>query len=183
MGSKSSKGAFTKQLKSVLSAVPQFIPTHAVDVGLLDGDNNLVVSYSASVNSSDTFDSVHKETVSAMLRSITSFASTLSSERSEETEAVHLVGKDHICLLFPLFQSNGEHYLLVVWVECLDDDDVVDVEMSLQSAYEKLLSDSYSDLIGVVKNCAQLIDPASELNRKDKEKLKEKDAPKEKQTE
>lgn len=37
-------------------------------------------------------------------------ASTLSSERSEETEAVHLVGKDHICLLFPLKHRDGEKF-------------------------------------------------------------------------
>jgi len=192
MGARSGKLSKVKQLRGILASVPQYISTHAVEVGLIDSNNDLVVSYSTAANQDSvnvTFEGSRNEALQAMLRTVRSFASTLSKAAPD---AVHLVGKDHIVFVFPL-GAPPEQFLLVIWIECLATDD--ETEIDTDKYYQQIMDQNLTDLLGVVRHvdlavqgredahAPNLMNAHSSRDRdreKDKEKDRERDKEKEK---
>lgn len=144
--------------------MPQYIPTHAVEVALLDSEHELLVSYSTAANQAtvgETFSPPKAASVAAMMRTSAAFAATLAPATPS---SVQLVGKEHILFAFPVARL-----LLVIWIECLEEEaasgppsspppsPLAPQPAASRSHYQALIEHVYPDLLGVARSIESLL--------------------------
>lgn len=137
---------------------------------MLDADHELLVSYSTAANQAtvaDTFAPAKAATVAAMMRTSAAFAATLAPG---SPTSVQLVGKEHILFAFPVARL-----LLVIWIECLEEEASSAPPPPLASPgpphagpapptpaasrghYQALIEHVYPDLQGVARSIESLL--------------------------